>query len=379
MNHPETEILYLIQNPMTTTLSAIFDGSSQPWRFLERELPDLRSNEILVKVLACSICGSDLHSVDGRRSVPIPTILGHEIVGEIVAVGDDSVRFDLAGSQLYVGDRIVWSVVASCDHCIYCQCKLPQKCEQGFKYGHQAYDGDNPFSGGFSEHCILVQGTKIVRLPPSISLEAACPLSCATSTIAAAIRLTEIDNDHSVLVFGAGMLGLTACAMAREKGASTIVCVDVSLERAELASRFGATHVFSGNQTDSSSWKPITKHGFDVGLECTGHNDATRLGIESLRMGGRLGLVGAVFPTDPLPIVMERLVRRQISLIGIHNYTPEDLVSAVHFMQHAEKKYPFAELVGPIFPLNEIESAMNAARSSKNIRVCVRPTPARSI
>ncbi|MEI8214114.1 MAG: zinc-binding dehydrogenase [Planctomycetota bacterium] len=378
MDHPEHEILYLIQNPMTTTLSAIFDGSSQPWRFLQRELPDLRSNEILVKVLACTICGSDLHSVDGRRSVPLPTILGHEIVGEIVAFGDDTVHCDLAGSPLHIGDRIVWAVVASCDQCYYCHRKLPQKCEMGFKYGHQAYDGGNPFSGGYSGHCILVQGTKIVRLPPSISLEAACPLSCATSTIAAAMRVTGIGKDHSVLVLGAGMLGLTACAMAKEKGASPIVCVDVSLERAELASRFGATHVFSGKQTDASSWKPITKHGFDIGLECTGHNDATRLGIESLRMGGRLGLVGAVFPSEPLPIVMERLVRRQISLIGIHNYGPEDLVAAVHFMQHAESKYPFAELVGPVFPLNEIDSAMNAARSSKNIRVCVRPTSTRS-
>lgn len=359
---------------MRTSRAAIFQGVGLPWRLADAPIPDLRPDEILVKISACTICGSDVHSIDGRRSVPTPSILGHEIVGEIAAFGSSDPMRDARGEELQIGDRVVWSVVVSCGHCFFCGRGLPQKCEQAFKYGHAACSSQSPLSGGYAEFIVLQPGTSVVRIPPTMSLEAACPLSCATSTIAAAMRLLQFQKEETVLILGAGMLGLTACAMAKERGARTVACVDLSAARAERARSFGADTIHFEERSLPSILPPDQPHGYDVVVECTGSNEATRLGLDAVRIGGRLGLVGAVFPGTPFPIAMERLVRRQISIHGIHNYAPEDLVAAVTFMEHAERRYPFAQLVGPQFSLDAIEDAIHAARQPQHVRVCVRPS-----
>lgn len=359
---------------MRTSRAAIFQGVGLPWQLADAPIPDLQPNEFLVKISACTICGSDVHSIDGRRSVPTPSILGHEIVGEIAAFGSSDPMCDARGAPLQLGDRVVWSVVVSCGHCFFCERELPQKCEQAFKYGHAACSLQAPLTGGYAEFIVLQPGTAVVRIPPTMSLEAAAPLSCATSTIAAAMRLLRVQKEETVLILGAGMLGLTACAMAKERGARAIACVDLSAARAERAGAFGASSVHVDGRSLSSILPPGQPHGYDVVVECTGSNDATQLGLDAVRMGGRIGLVGAVFPGPPLPIAMERLVRRQISMHGIHNYAPEDLVAAVNFMEHAERRYPFASLVGPQFSLEAIEDAIEAARQPQHVRVCVRPS-----
>jgi alcohol dehydrogenase len=228
-------------------------------------------------------------------------------------------------------------------------------------------------SGGFSEYIVLAPGTAVVRLPSELSLEAACPLSCATSTIAAAIRLLRVRASDEVLVVGAGLLGLTSCAMASDLGARRIVCVDMDANRAQKSRSFGAHHAYIPQQSDSSFRDKAPPHGFDIAIECTGSNQATSMAFESLRIGGRLGLVGAVFPTPELPLAMERIVRRQLLVQGIHNYAPEDLVAAVAFMARVHQRFPFAQLVGPSFPLKRIDAAVDAARNPSHIRVCVRP------
>lgn len=358
---------------MTTSRAIVFDGTGRPWRFETQSIAALQPDEILVKIEACTLCGSDLHSVDGRRSVPTPTVLGHEIIGRIAGFGAEAQRVDLQGNALELGDRVVWAIVASCGHCFYCERGLPQKCERAFKYGHQVAEPHRPCSGGLAEHCVLVGGTHILRIPESLSTAAACPLSCATSTVAAALRIVGLQPSERALILGAGMLGLTACAMARDMGAAQVVCADVIESRAELAKRFGATEILHGPSMNPSLLAAWDGYGFDVVIECTGTNRATQMGMEALRMGGRIGLVGAVFPGEPMPLILERLVRRQLSVYGIHNYAPTDLVAAVNFMQHAEKRYPFAELVGQSFSLDEIELAIVAARDPNHIRIAVHP------
>lgn len=358
---------------MSTSRAVVFDGTGRPWRFETRSMAALQPNEILVKIEACTLCGSDLHSVDGRRSVPTPTVLGHEIIGRIAGFGTAASRVDLQGTAMEIGDRVVWAIVASCGDCFYCQRGLPQKCERAFKYGHQVVEPHRPWSGGLAEHCVLVGGTHILRIPESLSTAAACPLSCATSTIAAALRIVGLQPSERALIVGAGMLGLTACAMARDLGAGHVVCADLIEERAQRATRFGATEILHGPSMIPSQLAAWDGYGFDVVIECTGSNRATQMGLEALRMGGRIGLVGAVFPGEPMPLILERLVRRQISVHGIHNYAPTDLVSAVSFMERAEARYPFSGLVSQSFSLDEIELAFAAAHDPSHIRIAVLP------
>ncbi len=362
--------------------AVLFFGPDRPWELRTMQTPEPQGHEILVKVLACTLCGSDLHSIAGKRAVHVPCVLGHEIVGQIDVFGPEAAHLDANGQPLLLGDRVVWSVVASCGACFYCRRGLPQKCERGFKYGHQAHEKGRGWSGGFAEHCTLVRGTHVVRLPDSISLAAACPLGCATSTIAAAMRQLNVQSGESVLVIGAGMLGLTACAMARQVGAQRVVCLERSEQRRELALQFGATHVLAPedesavcSDSHQPNHQPNHSHdpGVDVAIECTGNNSATAMALTRLRMGGRIALVGAVFPSEPASLVWERIVRRQITLIGIHNYTVQDLVSAVDFMERAHRDYPFASIVGPWFSLERFSDALDAARDAKHLRVAIAP------
>ncbi len=121
---------------------------------------------------------------------------------------------------------MTWAIVANCGDCFFCRRDLPQKCLKAVKYGHEAFRPGEELLGGVAEHCLLVRGTSIVAIPEELPLEVACPASCATSTIAAALEGAGDLQDRTVCVLGAGMLGLTACAMARSCGASSIVCVD---------------------------------------------------------------------------------------------------------------------------------------------------------
>src|SRR5262245_62909547 len=222
--------------------AAVFTGPNQPFDVRRFPVPEPRGAEILVAVSCCTICGSDLHTYTGRRPAPAPGVLGHEIIGHILYGGPDAPRHDLLGRPLRNGDRITWTLAASCGACFFCTRALPQKCDCLFKYGHEPLAGPAPMNGGLASCCLLVPGTGIVRLPDALPDRVACPASCATATVAAALRTAGGCAGQVVLVQGAGMLGLTACAMARHGGAQAVVCTDVREERRAQALRFGATH-----------------------------------------------------------------------------------------------------------------------------------------
>lgn len=357
---------------MKQSLAAIFDGTPGVMAIREIPLPALQSSEILVRVLGCTLCGSDLHSFDGRRSVPVPTILGHEIVGEIVEFGADASKLDLSQQELMIGDRITWAIVASCGDCFYCQRGLPQKCLKSVKYGHEILRSREELLGGLAEYCLLMPGTAVVRLPSDIPLSVACPANCATATIVAALEAAGPLEDQNVCIFGAGMLGLTACAMARCLGAATIVCVEPDTGRRERARQFGATHVTDGAGLAAVARQAGLTHGFDAVVELSGHPSAVEIAWPLIRMGGTLVLVGSVFPAPPVPIAFEQIVRRQLTIRGIHNYAPRHLATAVQFLARHHHEFPFADLVRQWLRLDSIIDAFTLAKDPGAIRIGVR-------
>ena len=356
---------------MPKSNAALFLGPNTPWQFTSADIPTLAPDEILVKVLLCTICGSDLHTILGRRSGPVPSVLGHEIVGEIVDFGSSVSRLDIRGESLRAGDRIVWGIVANCGRCFFCQNDLPQKCEHAFKYGHQQVGERKNWQGGFASHCVLVPGTKIVRLPASLSLKSAAPLSCATATIAASMRFADIYGNDDVLIVGAGMLGLTACAMANQQGPWSVACIEKDEYRRQLAKRFGATVAAQPGLLRAIDFK--NGYGFDVAIECSGTNAGLLEAIELVRIGGRIVLVGAVFPSEPAPLVVERIVRKHLTLHGVHNYRSDDLIAAVDFMERQGNSFPFEDLVAHVYPLEQLIDGITAAQDGSNIRVAIAP------
>lgn len=359
-----------------TALAAIFHGPGQPLEFCEFPLPVLQAGEVLVEISCSTICGSDLHTIHGARPVAGPTVLGHEIIGRIAELADSgSAPADVSGNRLAIGDRVTWSVAASCGTCYFCRQTLPQKCEQLFKYGHET-TARSPLSGGFAEFCHLVSGTAIVKVPDALSDHVACPANCATATVAGAVRIAGGCRAKSVLIQGAGMLGLTAAAMAATQGAAAIVVTDLSEQRLAKARDFGATHTVQiGNEPSAlpETIRPVTGgRGVDLVFEMSGAAAAVEQSVELLRIGGQLLLVGSVFPTRAARLVPEQIVRKLLRIDGVHNYAPTDLTAAIEFLTNASKRYPFESLVGAEIKLRDLNEYIARSGGADQIRAAVR-------
>lgn len=357
---------------MSVSLAAVFNGVPSEIELRNITTPQPGAGEILVKVLGCTLCGSDLHSFSGKRAVPTPTILGHEIVGTIEAFGPDATTKDLVGQELRIGDRITWAIVASCGDCFYCRRGLPQKCLQAVKYGHEPLRAGRELLGGMAEHCLLVSGTAIVRLPTELPLAVACPSSCATATVVAAMEAAGCVKDRAVCVVGAGLLGLTACTMSRVQGASEVICVDPTPERRKQSLLFGASQAVSPEEL-APAIAGSTNHGVDVLLEFSGASAAFESTWTKVRLGGRIVLVGAVFPDTPVSLPLEQVVRRNLTISGIHNYSPQHLLAAIQFLAEQHERFPLASLVASWRPLADAKQAFLEAKSSGAIRIGLCP------
>jgi putative phosphonate catabolism associated alcohol dehydrogenase len=355
-----------------TTPAAIFRGPGVPLEFRGVAVPRPRPGEILVEVVACTLCGSDLHSLHGRRTVPVPTILGHEILGRIVAFGEGAPDRDERGEPLAIGDRVTWAVVARCGECFYCRRGLPQKCERMVKYGHEAIGPGRELAGGLAGHCLLAPGTGVFKVPEGLPDSVACPANCATATVAAAIEAGGPIAGNRVLVMGAGMLGLTAASWASLEGAEAVIACDAEPSRLRLAGRFGATHRADPGSLADVIAEATEGRGVDIALELTGAPEAIEGALQGLRIGGTLVLVGSVCPTRPVPIVPEQVVRRCLTIRGVHNYRPEHLGRALEFLDRAGS-FPFEDLVTDWRPLSALSSALESPPDPDRPRLGIRP------
>ncbi|MGY0500365.1 zinc-binding dehydrogenase [Nocardia sp. FBN12] len=317
------------------TTAAIWVGGSDI-ELRQVEIPDLADGETLVRVRLATVCGSDLHTVTGRRSGACPSILGHEAVGEVVAVG--------AATTAVVGQRVIWSVTVTCGKCARCRSGRTAKCESVRKVGHEPFHGDWPLSGAYAQHIILPRGTTIAVVPPDLPDAVAAPAACATATVMATIDAAGDLRGRRVLVVGAGMLGLTAVAACAEAGAE-VQAVDIDPDRLTTAHRFGAT---------TADTDPV-----DVAIDYTGSASAIDAALRRLDIGGVLVLAGSVAPTPPLPVDPETLVRRWLTITGVHNYEPRHLRRAVDFLVRTVREYPWDEVVAEPVALTQLGAALH--------------------
>jgi alcohol dehydrogenase len=231
-------------------------------------------------------------------------------------------------------------------------------------------------SGGLAEYCLLREGTDLFRLPDGLSDTVASPANCATATIAAALRTAGDIAGRSVLVQGAGMMGLTACAMARAAGAETVLCCDIRAERLARAVKFGATHAVLIRDEDGLQQAVLEAtdgSGVDVAIEASGARAAFSAGLNALREHGTYLLIGTGFPGAPPARDLETIVERHLLLHGVHDYTPPDLAAALQFLSEHGSRFPFASLVAQSFPLADAESAFATARQYALLRVAISP------
>jgi alcohol dehydrogenase len=316
-----------------------------------------------------------LHTYSGRRIEPTPTVLGHEIVGRIEDFGPTAARVDALGTPVTVGSRITWAIAVGCGECFFCADDLPQKCERPYKYGHVAVSRHRPLGGGLADHIVLVPGTVWLRIPDEVPDRVAAPANCATATVAALLRHCGPVAGRCVLVLGAGVLGVTACAMARAAGARMVVAADPVPACRERALRFGATRACPAEEKELAGNVVEITHGrgADIVLELAGTAQSVQAGFALVRTGGTLVLAGTVAPTAPLALEPEKIVRRMLTIRGVHNYHPRDLESALRFLAGPGRDFPFESLIAAEFPLEQAEQAFTHAQAHPGLRVGVIP------
>ena len=357
--------------------AAVFEKVGEDIKLKSFFIPEkIDSRAALVKVRFSTICGSDLHTISGRREEPTPLILGHEITGSVEKLGKDLV-YDGFGQKLEKGDRVSWTIMASCGSCFFCRNNLPQKCEKLKKYGHTSVNDkmvDSPLLGGYGEYVYIIPGTTVFRIPDSLSDQVASPANCALSTVMNAVETIGIRKGEKVLIQGGGLLGLNACAIAKEAGASEIIVTDILDSRLELARRFGATKTINIRNIDNKELSMLIdviteKTGMDVAIEVCGAGSAPRQAVENLRTGGRYLIAGLVTPGNVLDIDANLITRKCLTIKGIHNYRPEHLGMSLRFLAENHDKYPFDEIVKISFPLSAINEAVKTAMTGEYIRV----------
>ncbi len=341
-------------------------------------LPQAKKGCILVRVTCCTICGSDVHSWMGRRTAPTPSILGHEIVGRIVELGE-GVQHDSGDRPLQVGDRITWTIMDNCGKCYFCREKdLMMKCRQLKKYGHDSCADPPHFIGGFAEYCYITPGTCVIKIPDTLTDEEAAPANCALATVVAGWEAGGVKPFENVLIQGAGALGVYAAALARHYGCRRIIVTDILDHRLDFIKSFGATDIINvSGMSDDDVVRIVRKltngFGADCALEVAGIPDLIPTGLKCLQIGGRYVEIGNSAPGANFTYDACDIVWRRLTLKGVHNYDTRHLQAGVDFLAMTRGQFPFKDIVTHRVNLHSINDGLRLADSGKAIRVAVIP------
>ncbi|MGH9162376.1 MAG: zinc-binding dehydrogenase, partial [Vicinamibacteraceae bacterium] len=323
--------------------------------------------EVLVEMGLATVCGSDLHTTSGQRDTPVPCVLGHEAVGRVIRVGSGHADLPLQA-------RVSWSLVDSCGTCIACrQYGLPEKCRFLFKYGHAALSDGSGLNGCYATHVLLRSGTHIARVPDTIPDAVAAPANCALATMVNVVSQVPAPC-NAVVVQGAGLLGLYGCALLRERGVAQVFCIDPSERRLEYVPLFGGTPIAGDAARYTTARQPIlaaAPGGVDAVIEVAGVPSVVAEGVQLLRPGGFYALAGMVHPKSALQITGEAIIRKCLTIRGIHNYSPVHLDQALAFLARTLRKYPYESLVSPAVPLADLGHALQMAASQAYLRVAI--------
>ncbi len=359
-------------------LVAVYDRPNAPFELRMFPIREPRRGEVLVKVRMCTICRSDIHSYLGHRPNPTPGVLGHEIIGNIVALGS-GITNDMRGDALREGDRITWSEYFIPGESFHTEVlDLPQKSPGVDKYGHMAVTTEPHHHGGFGQYCYILPRSWILRLPDELSDEEATPVNCGVATSICIIEKAEIRMGDAVVVQGLGLLGLYAAAIAKASGARLVIGIDGVAARRELGAKFGCDAVFDPAgllpanlvQQVRALCKP---EGADAVIEVCGQPEVIPLGIQMLRTGGHYVLGGVVNPDSFVNIDVNQILRKLITLRGVHNYHPRHLIQALDFVTVNRQRFPFKTLVDGKYGLDQVGQAMKDAEDRKVLRAAIVP------
>jgi threonine dehydrogenase-like Zn-dependent dehydrogenase len=361
------------------TLAQVLTAFKKPLELQEFDLAPLAPGEVLVKVTAAGVCGSDLHMAGGEDPrTPLPIILGHEGVGEIVEI--KGAKADLHGRPLHVGQAVLWNRSVVCGQCFWCTRGEHHLCPKRFVYGiHRSSAVPPHVNGCYSQYLPLDARTDILLIDdvPAAHHKTLVTASCTGSTAAHEFDFFPPRPDETIVILGAGPLGCFTAALARDLGVQRIIMISRSEGRLEAARRYGATDVLTINRTTPEERKEFVRsatdgRGADAVYEAVGKADVVREGLGLVRQGGRFitsgfGQPGGKMEWDPF----WDLTRPDLKYVGVWVSHTKHTLRALDLMKrHLDD---FALMVSHALPLAEANQAHDLMRRGEAMKTVLEP------
>jgi L-iditol 2-dehydrogenase len=364
-----------------TSRAAVITAYGEQIEVRDLPIPEPEPGALVVEVAAATICGTDVHLWEGgldALGVHLPVVPGHEAVGRIVALGAGAER-DSLGRPLAPGDRVIWTH-GSCGHCKACSVLGEPTLCPNRKVGMYEDCGDFPhLAGTFAEHAYVWPESGRVKVPDGVKDEWASAASCA---LRSAVGIVEsagpILPTDTVVVQGAGPLGLFATALASLQTPRHLVVVGGPAERLELAAAWGATATIDIGEVPQPGdrlerLRELTGGELaDVVMEAAGVPAAFAETIEMAGPGARLVVAGIVDPRRP-EVPVSLLTLRQLSLRGSFGGHTASYWKALEFMQMHHGRFEFDRLISGSYDLSEATTAMARMQRQEEIKPVLRP------
>lgn len=358
--------------------AAVLTKFNEPLGIASFPLPELKKGEVLVKVEAAGVCGSDVHMWEGRDPrTRLPIILGHEGVGEIVELRGE--KKDIYGTSLKKGDKVLWNRGITCGHCYFCRVKkTPSLCPNRWVYGIHTTCSDPPYlTGNYAEYLLLVPETDLFKIESDADLKTFVSASCSGATAAHSLDLSKIESGDSVLVQGVGPLGIFVIAFARSLGASQIIVIGGTEERLKMAQSFGATQSLNRHQLPPKERREAVMaltqgRGVDLAFEMAGEPEAVKECISLVRTGGTCVSAGFGEPHGTIELdCFYDLNRKNLRLQGV--WTSD--VRHTHMALQLILKQPkdFKRLITHTFSLDQANEAIRIMKAKEAVKAVLLP------
>ncbi len=324
----------------------------------EVPIPQIGPDDILVKVHLATTCGTDLKTYKrGHHEIPKGSVLGHELVGEVVEAGKNVTKFK-------PGMRVVPHNSAPCGTCYLCKHGQGNMCESIlFNFG------------AFAEY-IRIPGRIVdintFEIPEANSYEEVALLE-PLSTVVHGQRLLKIQQGESAALIGIGPIGLMHLQMALNSGASNIIAVDISDTRLEVAKKLGATHIINANKVDPlEAIKDLTHgRGSDVSVESTGSVAGWKSSLKAVRKGGRVLWFGGLKPEDRMDLEVHHIHYSETTIYNTHHSSPLDVLIAFELLTSG--RVDAKSLISMEMPLEKVEEALLKMAAGEVVKVAIKP------
>jgi len=327
-------------------------------RIEEMPIPKIDDNELLVKVIASGICGSDV--MEWYRLKTAPRVLGHEIAGDIAEVGKNIKKYK-------VGDRVFISHHVPCNNCNFCNNNQHTLCD--------TLHSTNFYPGGFAEYLKVPQinvenGTFV--LPKEMSYEEGAfiePLAC----VVRGFRIADMKPEQSILILGSGIAGLLQIKLAKAMDAKRIIATDIDKNRLEIAQKFGADVVLNAKEDIP---KKMRKHNdgnlADLVILCAGVPSAVQQAFESVAPGGTILFFAMTKPGVEIPFHLFDIWNKQVKIVSTYAGAPKDIMDAIDLLK--SKKVEVVDMITHRLPLSEAAKGFQlVAEAQDSIKVIIEP------